>query len=164
MDLKAFIDFFDHIQNCDDDFFTCGFTAGNAYSVLTEWYIPNTHTLQGSDNIDISVIPSFISGFVQGVDCPHLSSVESLISGLFRDIIFLMNGDFTVIDQIIEDWKVVEPAIDAFKFPKVEVDTLLANYWANMSSVMEKANQFGSCESHECGVIAGEISQILLAH
>ena len=120
--------------------------------------------LEGSDNIDVSVIPAFIAGFVEGVDCPELSSLENLLFSTFQDVMFLMAGDFTVIGKMVEDWAVLESAIDSMQFPKVGVDTVMVNYWANMASVMERANKFGSCEGHECGVIAGEIAQILLKH
>ena len=63
------------------------------------------------------MVPSFLHGFIEGISCPQLSKVEDLLVNLVSEMSSLKSGDFTVLMKIVEDWGVLESAIDAVQFP-----------------------------------------------
>lgn len=131
MDLKPFFNFWDTIQNCDADFFTCGYNAGDAYSTLTQWYVPDNQQLQGAD-IDMSAIPTFLDGFVEGLACPKLLAAKEQLLNLILDITTLREGDFTVVNKLVEDWGVVSSTIESLELPKIDAEAFGANAVSHM--------------------------------
>jgi len=150
---------FDAISVCDTNFSDCGFNIGMAYRVLSGYGMPNVTltTFEEDYNLRNGDVQLFVDGLLDGFDCDHLKSIKAEFSQLLKDAAFVLEGDLTHGQKLVETYGVVKEQLAAIKLPNLTPEDLTALYFKNTEFINSSLEVLDNCEEYECGVTLGKL-------
>merc|ERR1712113_717275 len=82
-------------------------------------------------NLGQGDVTVFVDGLIDGIDCDHLKSLKAEFSQLLKDAAFVMEGDLSHGQKLVETYGVVKEQLAAIKLPNLTPEDLTAIYMKN---------------------------------
>lgn len=156
--IGLFKDAFEAIETCTTNYSNCGFNIGLAYKTLSGYGMPNvTVTTVEEYNLGNGDITAFADGLLDGFNCDHLKSLKAEFSQLLKDAAFVMEGDLSHGQALVQTYGVVREQLAAIQIPNLTAEMLTALYMKNAEFINESLVVLDNCEDYECGVTLGKV-------
>lgn len=167
------------LTTCSTNIYTCGFTIGNMFKLLTGWSVTMERGYVSAS--------AFIQGFVNGVEVPgnngacvtDVNGMEPLFEDIYNNVKSVIGGNYLDILSLVSEVKTAWTDIEGFN-GDCNVNGLITvieslgtlqgwtnvaeNFMANFATISSDASAFLSCpsEAEQCGESLGEILRLTL--
>lgn len=167
------------LTTCSSDLYTCGFSIGNLFKLLTGWSVTMERGYMSTS--------AFIQGFVNGVEVPgnngacvtDVNGMEPLFTDIYNNIKAVIGGNYFDILSLVSEVKTAWSDIEGFN-GDCDVNglisvieslgtlqgwaTVASNFMANIQTITTDAGAFLNCpsEAEQCGESLGEILRLTL--
>jgi hypothetical protein len=167
------------LTTCSANVYTCGFTIGNMFKLLTGWSVTMEYGYVSASD--------FIQGFVSGVEVPgsngacitDVNGMEPLFEDIYNNAVAVIGGNYLDILSLVGEVKTAWDDIEGFDgdcnvnglITVIESlgtlqgwETVAENFMANFGTISTAAPAFLSCPSapQQCGYSLGEILRLTL--